>query len=91
MDLTKELSIEECNHILNNLYGFEFINVSDYNEEPHFVLYDSEGEEFYGKAENLQFYLRTLQGIFLYHAHVHNQNGFWDAQRKMRQALGINN
>ncbi|MET3035842.1 hypothetical protein ABXT08_07065 [Chryseobacterium sp. NRRL B-14859] len=90
MDITKELSIEECNHILDKLFGFEFVNVSDYNEQPHFILYDSEGEEFYGKNENLQFDLTTLQGIFLYHAYVHKQNGYWDAQSAMRQAIGLN-
>jgi hypothetical protein len=38
--LTKKLTTEEQNEILSTLFGFEFVNVSDENKKPHYVLYD---------------------------------------------------
>ena len=89
MDLTTKLSIEEQNHFLQTLFGFELVNVSESTEPPHFVLYDEEGHEFYGTNENCRFDFSTLAGIFSYTAHRAKNQGYSDCQYAMRKVLGV--
>lgn len=89
MDLTTELTIEEQNYFLNNLFGFELINVSEGNEKPHYVLYDDDGCEFYGTQDNCQFNFSTLMGMFSYMAYKFKNQGYSDCQYDLRKVLGI--
>ena len=89
MDLTSKLSFSEQNHFIKTLFGFEIINVSSEPDlKPHFVVYDDEGNEFYGADSNCQFDFSTLAGIFSYTAHRAKNQGYSDAQYAMRKAIG---
>lgn len=87
--ITKKLTREEQNSILNDLFGFVFVNESETEGEEHWVLYDEEGYEFYGSNENCQFDFSTLAGIFSYTAHRAKNQGYSDCQYAMRKVLGV--
>lgn len=89
MNLVDKLTLEEQQHFLNTLFGFNFINVNEDDNDPHFVLYDEEGYEFYGSSENCQFDFSTLSGIFSYTAHVSNQRGYSSCQYAIKKILGL--
>ena len=67
--LTDKLTREQQNDILYTLFGFSLVNVDEDEGKEHWVLYDEEGNEFYGSNENCQFDFSTLAGIFSYTAH----------------------
>jgi len=73
--------------ILNDLFGFNFESVAE--DEERWVLYDEEGNEFYGSNENRQFNFSTLAGIFSYIAYRAKKEGYADCQREMRKIIGI--
>lgn len=87
--INKILTIEERNSILYELFGFSFVNVDEKKDEQHWVLYDEEGDEFYGSNENCQFDFSTLAGIFSYTAHRAKKQGYSDCQYEIRKLLGI--
>jgi hypothetical protein len=87
--ITKKLTREEQNSILNDLFGFVFVNESETEGEEHWVLYDEEGYEFYGSNENCLFDFSTLAGIFSYTAHRAKDQGYSDCQYAMRKVLGV--
>jgi hypothetical protein len=87
--ITKKLTIEEQNSILNDLFGFSLVNVDEKEGQEHWVLYDEEGYEFYGRNENCQFDFSTLAGIFSYTAHMAKNQGYTDCQYEMRKVLGF--
>jgi hypothetical protein len=87
--ITKKLTREEQNNILNDLFGFSLVNVDENKGQEHWVLYDEEGEEFYGSNENCQFDFSTLAGIFSYTAHRAKNQGYSDCQYAMRKVLGV--
>jgi hypothetical protein len=87
--ITKKLSREEQNSILNGLFGFSFVNIDEAEGTECWILYDEEGNEFYGKRENCQFDFSTLAGIFSYTAHRAKKEGYSDCQYAIRQVLGI--
>jgi hypothetical protein len=87
--ITKKLTREEQNSILNDLFGFSLVNVDENEGQEHWVLYDEEGEEFYGSNENCQFDFSTLAGIFSYTAHRAKNQGYSDCQYAMRKVLGV--
>lgn len=83
--ITDKLTREQQQELLNTLFGFDFVNTND----EHWVLYDEEGDEFYGSTENCQFDFSTLAGIFSYTAHRAKNQGYSDCQFAMRKVLGI--
>ncbi len=87
--LTKKLTRDERNEILYTLFGFSLVNVDEDEGKEHWVLYDEEGNEFYGSNENCQFNLSTLAGIFSYTAYRAKNQGYSDCQYAMRKVLGI--
>ena len=87
--LTKKLTRDEQNEILYTLFGFSLVNVDEDEGKEHRVLYDEEGDEFYGSNENCQFDFSTLAGIFSYTAHMAKNQGYSDCQREMRKVLGV--
>lgn len=87
--ITKKLTREEQNSILNDLFGFSFVNVDETDGSEHWVLYDEEGYEFYGCNENCRFDFSTLAGIFSYTAYRAKNQGYSDCQHAMRKVLGI--
>jgi len=86
--LKKKLTIEEQREILSSLFSFVIVNEDDENA-PHYVIYNEEGDEFYGNNKNLQFNFTSLEGIFAYTAHRAKEQGYADAQCNMRKALGL--
>jgi hypothetical protein len=54
--LNKELSAEEQELILNHL-GMSIIDG---------VIYDDDGDEFYGNPQNDKYSFETIEGVFLY-------------------------
>jgi hypothetical protein len=89
MSITDKLKNDEINHFLGVLFGFRFVNTSDYDTDEHWVLFDEEGDEFYACSENLQFDFSTLAGIFSYMANRSKNQGFLDCQYEMRKLLGL--
>lgn len=87
--ITRKLTREEQNSILNDLFGFSLVNVDEKEGGEHWVLYDEEGDEFYGSNENCQFDFSTLAGIFSYTAHRAKNQGYSDCQYAMRKVLGV--
>lgn len=87
--LTDKLTIEQQNDILYTLFGFSLVNVDEDEGKEHWVLYDEEGDEFYGSNENCQFDFSTLAGIFSYTAHRAKKQGFSDCQYQIRKVLGV--
>lgn len=85
MILTKKLTQEEQQDLVQTLFGFNFEDVG----EGHMVLMDEEGFEFYGNNNTSQFDFSTLAGVFSYTAHRAKIQGFEDAQYKIRKALGL--
>lgn len=83
--ITDKLTIKQQQEILNTLFGFSFLNTND----DHWVLYDEDGNEFYGIFENCQFDFSTLAGIFSYTAHRAKNQGYLDCQHEIRKVLGI--
>lgn len=77
---TKKLTIEEQQNILNALFGF---NIEDE------VVYDEEGNEFFGIKEHTQFDFSTLEGVFSYAINRAKNQGYLDAQWKIQKALGL--
>lgn len=69
--LTKKLTREEQDSILEPLFGIRHEKCG----EDHYVLYDEEGDEFYGRNANCQFDFSTLAGIFSYQAHLMKLKG----------------
>jgi hypothetical protein len=90
--ITKKLTREEQKSILNELFGFNLEDITkdiDWINTEHWVLYDEEGNEFYGSTENCQFNFSTLAGIFSYIAYRAKKEGYADCQREMRKIIGI--
>ena len=87
--LTKKLTREEQSDILYTLFGFGLVNVDEDEGKEHWVLYDEEGDEFYGSNENCQFDFSTLAGIFSYTAYRAKNQGYSDCQYAMRKVLGV--
>lgn len=80
MILTKELSKEDQADILWTIFGFHF------DED---VLIDDNGDEFFAHQPNCQFNFNDLAGVLGYLAHKSKNNGYEDAKREIRKALGI--
>lgn len=87
--LTKKLSKEEMQEILKVLFGFDYRNLSEDKEKPHWVLFDEEGDEFYGNSYNCQFNFSTLREIFSYTAYRAKNQGYSDCQYQFRKLIGI--
>ena len=87
--ITNKLTKEEQNNILYELFGFSLVNICDKEEDAHWVLYDEDGDEFYGIKENCQFDFSTLSGIFSYTAHRAKNQGYSDCQFQIRKVLGL--
>ncbi len=87
--LTDKLTREQQNDILYTLFGFSLVNVDEDEGKEHWILYDEEGNEFYGSNENCQFDFSTLAGIFSYTAHSAKKQGFSDCQYQIRKVLGL--
>lgn len=88
--MTKELTIKEQENILGDLFGFRFHNSGiGRDDKPHWVLFDEEGDEFYGNNENCQFDFSTLQGIFSYAIYTGLKRGEAGIQYELRKLLGI--
>ncbi len=83
--LTRKLTISQQQDLLNTLFGFDYVNVGN----GHMVLYDGDGNEFYGYDKHCQFDFSTLAGIFSYTAHRAKNQGYSDAQFNIRKALGV--
>ena len=81
MDIKAKLSHEDQKALLSQLLGFDIT--------ANGVIYDCEGDEFYGYKENDPFDLSTIAGIVEYIKHQAESIGVWRAQEKMRQALGV--
>lgn len=83
--INQELTRQQQHDLLNALFGFNFEDSGG----GHWVLYDDDGEEFYGSNENLRFDFSTLAGIFSYTAHQAKKQGYSDCQSAMRKILGV--
>lgn len=87
--ITKELTIEEQRSILSTLFGFSIIDESLEGEEPHYVVYDDDGNEFYGDNQNSKWDFSTLLGIFSYTANRAKKQGYEDCQYAFRKLLNL--
>lgn len=83
--LTRKLTISQQQDLLSTLFGFDYVNVGN----GQMVLYDEDGNEFYGCTEHCQFDFSTLAGIFSYTAYRAKNQGYSDSQFNIRKALGV--
>lgn len=61
--LTEQLTTKQKKELLQELFGIDLINVDESENGEHWVVYDEEGEEFYGSNENCQFAMRKVLGV----------------------------
>lgn len=87
--LHRTLTIEEQSSILGELFGFEYLNTSDSPDKEHWVLYDAEGDEFYGYSKNDKWDFTTLLGIFDYVEFLAEELGYSKCQHDMKKTLGL--
>jgi hypothetical protein len=83
--LDNELSINERNQIIGSLFGLEY----KFHNNDHPVLYDEDGDEFYGYNTNLQFNFNTIRNIFKYQEHLSEKRGLMKAQDILKKAMGL--
>lgn len=88
--LTEQLTTDQMKELLQTLFGFDLINVDENEGGEHWVVYDEEGNEFYGSSVNCQFDFSTLAGFFSYTAHRAKNQGFSDCQFQIKKLLGLN-
>lgn len=86
--VTAELPIELQKEILEQMFGFYLVDQSD-GREPHYVVYDEDGNEFYGSDENCKYDLSTLGGIIRYAEYRGYKMGYLSCQMDMRKVLGV--
>ena len=86
--ITTELPIELQKEILDKMFGFTLVDESD-DGEPHYVVYDEEGNEFYGSNENCKYDLSTFGGIIRYAEDRGYKMGYLSCQMDMRKVLGV--
>ena len=86
--ITTELTIELQIEILDQMFDFTLVNESD-GGEPHYVIYDEYGNEFYGSNENCKYNLSTLGGIIRYAEDRGYKMGYFSCQMDMRKVLGV--
>lgn len=87
--LTDKLTREQQNDILYTLFGFSLVNVDEDEGKEHWVLYDEEGNEFYGSNENCKYDLSTFGGIIRYAEDRGYKMGYLSCQMDMRKVLGV--
>lgn len=87
--LKRKLTREERAELLEDLFEYRLVNLAEAHEKPHDVIYDDDGDEFYGKDENCQFNLETLDDFFKYSKHLAESAGIRLAQWRIKQALGL--
>lgn len=80
IQLKEKLSLDQQAIILAH-FGFAV--------EASGAIYDDGGDEFYGFNANDKWDLTNLDGILDYAKHQGFQNGVWDTQRKIKQAIGL--
>lgn len=83
--LKEKLSFKHQQEILNALFGFNF-----HGQEGHYVLFDENEREFGYFSENKKWDFSTLEGIFAYTAFRAKNQGYADAQKDIRKAIGLN-
>jgi len=84
-----KLPIEQQQEIVNSLFGFNFVDIDENPEKPHYVLFDEEGFEFYAYKKNLNFDFSNLEGIFAYAVNRAKEQGYSDFRNQMRKLLDI--
>jgi hypothetical protein len=77
--LGTKLSVENQNYILGDLFGFS-VDITG-------VIYDDEGDEFYGYNANLVYDLSTLAGIIKYAQATSFKKGANDIIYKLNKLL----
>lgn len=87
--IVQELTIEQQNQILSEMFGFSIIDESLEGEEPSYVVYDEDGNEFYGSNENCKYDLSTIGGIIRYAEDRGEKTGYLRCQADIRKALGV--
>jgi len=83
------LTIKKKKELLQTLFGFDLINVGLQDNYEHYVIYDAEGDEFYGSDYNCQFNFDTLADFFMYAEKIALDQGYFNCQFKMREVLGL--
>jgi hypothetical protein len=86
--ITTELTIELQKEILDQMFGFTIVDESD-GGEPHYVVYDEDGNEFYGSNENCKYDLSKFEGIIRYAENRGFRMGYFSCQMDMRKVLGV--
>ena len=87
--IKQELAFEQQEEILREMFGFNVVDESLEGQEPHYVVYDEEGNEFYGRNENCKYDLSTISGIIRYAEHRGEKTGYWRCQNDIRKVLGV--
>ena len=84
--LTKKLTTEEQQEILNDLFDFNVVEVTPGN----FVIHDQDGDEFCSFHASIKFDLSTLGGIIDYAVHITKTCERVQCQIEIHKAKQIN-
>lgn len=85
----QELSIEQQREILHEMFGFKVMDEARDGQEPNYVIYDEEGNEFYNSNKNCVYDLATIGGIIRYAEARGEKTGYLRCQEDIRKVLGI--
>jgi len=85
----KKLSFKDQSDILGIMFGFECLR-TDPTDDKHIIIYDEEGDEFYGFDANLKYDLTTIRGIIFYAENISAYNAIWHHNDKIKKLLNIN-
>lgn len=81
MEVKDKLSKNQQSVFLYQLLGFSV--------DEQGVIYDEDGDQFYGYDENISCNLNTLEDIVNFIKFLSKQDGIRHAQRQMKSALGL--
>jgi hypothetical protein len=87
--INQKLTPEQQHEILYEVFGFNVVNESDNDEQPHYVIYDDDNREFFGNDKNCSFDLSTIAGIIRYAEAKGEEIGYRACQNDFRELLGI--
>ena len=91
--LNEKLPFGHLKNILSEMFGFTVVDESIANDtnsiNEHYVIYDENGDEFYGNNDNIVYDLSTIGGIIRYAEDRGEKTGYKRCQQDIRKVLDI--
>jgi len=84
----KKLSFKDQSDILGIMFGFECLR-TDPTDDKHIIIYDEEGDEFYGFDANLKYDLSTIRGVIYYAKDIAASDAIYNHNNRIKSLLNI--